>query len=139
MAGKSKAAPSAAGTQCSIIMPFGTYTTASRRAGRAAVLRTAANAGTMPSSSGRASEAPSPRSTVRRGNAFRVRNMGAPQVNRSRTRTLKSENTGAPSSVPASGTTTTAPPGRCTITVRVSGSTTQTSRVPAASQSSTLA
>ena len=183
MAGRSKAEPSAAGTQCSIIMPFGTYTTASRRTGRAAVVRSAANAGTMPSSRGRASEAPSPRRTVRRGNAFRVTNMGRPPVcdeppcripgfdapvtppgvqatairggrvagrmqrglamgsyvNRSRTATLKSKNTGAPSRVLGSGNTAAGLAGRCTVTDRVAGSTTQTSRVPARSQSSTLA
>ena len=60
MVGNSKPAPSVDGVQCGIIIPLGTYTTPSRHTGAAAVVRRAANAGTIPSRSGSASEAPSP-------------------------------------------------------------------------------
>ena len=66
----SKALPSAAGVQCSMMMPFGTYTVQKRGTGRAGVFASAVSAGTIPSSNGNASVAPTPRSTVRRGMAF---------------------------------------------------------------------
>ena len=53
-----------------MIMPFGTYITPKRLIGLAAVFCSADSAGTMLSSSGNASIAPRPRSTVRRGIAF---------------------------------------------------------------------
>ena len=65
----SKALPSAAGVHVSMMRPFGTYTVQKRAAGRAAVCASAVAAGTIPSSSGSASVAPRPRSTVRRGTA----------------------------------------------------------------------
>ncbi len=78
--GKSNPIPSVVGVQWSIIIPFGAYTIPSRRVGLAAVLRTAANAGTMPSSRGSANDAPSPRSMVRRGIAFLVMIMTLPSA-----------------------------------------------------------
>ena len=78
-----KSRPVAAGVQCSIAMPLGTYNTPKRRMPRAAVFRTAERAGTMPSSRGRASVAPRPRRTVRRGIAFLVMIMSlAPRLER---------------------------------------------------------
>ena len=62
-----KPGPLVAGKKCGSDMPFGTYTAPKRRTGRGA-----AKAGTMPSSSGSASEAPMPRSTVRRESTRRV-------------------------------------------------------------------
>src|SRR5262245_26740991 len=53
-------------------MPFGTYTPAKRRTGRAGVSAIAVAAGTIASSSGSARAAPAPRRNVRRGNAFLV-------------------------------------------------------------------
>ena len=53
-------------------MPLGTYTAPRRLTGRAAVSRVAWRAGTIPSSSGSATLAPSPRSTVRRDRCFFV-------------------------------------------------------------------
>jgi hypothetical protein len=55
--------------------PFGTYTNPRRRAGFAAVCASAESAGTMASSSGRASVAPSPRRNVRRGNDILLMNI----------------------------------------------------------------
>ena len=68
----SNAAPSAAGVQFCMIMPFTMYITPNRVTGLAAVRCNAVSAGTMPSSSGSASVAPMPRSIVRRGIALRV-------------------------------------------------------------------
>ena len=68
----SKALPSAAGVQCFMMIPFGTYTVQKRGTRRAGVFDSAVRAGTIPSSSGSASVAPTPRSTVRRGMAFLV-------------------------------------------------------------------
>src|SRR5688572_31851784 len=55
-----------------MIEPCGTYTNPNRCFGAAAVWANAEAAGTMPSSSGKATVAPRPRSTVRRGMAFFV-------------------------------------------------------------------
>ena len=55
-----------------MIAPIGTYTTPNRFVDMAAVFRMAANAGTIPSSNGKAIVAPSPRKTVRLGMAFLV-------------------------------------------------------------------
>src|SRR5947207_12137213 len=55
-----------------MLIPFGTYTTEKRGEDRPAVLPSAARAGTMLSSSGRASAAPIPRSIVRRESALWV-------------------------------------------------------------------
>ena len=55
-----------------MIMPLGTYMTPNRVAGLAADCRIAVSAGTMLSSSGKASVAPRPRSMARRGMAFLV-------------------------------------------------------------------
>src|SRR5688572_3433889 len=60
------------GRYCFMMTPFGTYTTPNRLIGLPAVFATAVNAGIMPSSSGKASVAPRPRNTVRRGIAFFV-------------------------------------------------------------------
>ena len=68
----SKALPSVAGVQSFMMIPFGTYTAQKRDTRRAGVFDSAVRAGTMPSSSGSASAAPAPRSTVRRGMAFLV-------------------------------------------------------------------
>ena len=70
--GVSSRLPTAAGVQFGMLMPLGTYTAPSRLMGRAALLRTAANAGTMLSSSGSAMVAPRPRSAVRRDRYFFV-------------------------------------------------------------------
>ena len=53
-----------------MIMPFGTYITPKRFTGLDAVFAMADSAGIMLSRNGRASVAPMPRSTVRRGIAF---------------------------------------------------------------------
>ena len=74
----SKPTPSAAGVHCSMTMPFGTYITPNRVIGVAAVFWSAVKGGTIASSSGKASVAPMPRRTVRRGIAFLVISMGAP-------------------------------------------------------------
>src|SRR4029434_742031 len=68
----SNPAPSVGGVQPCMIMPLGTYITPKRLTGFAALLPTAVNAGTMPSSNGSASVAPIPRSILRRDNAFLV-------------------------------------------------------------------
>jgi hypothetical protein len=67
-----EAAPSTAGSQFFMIMPFGTYTAPKRLTGLAAVLPTAVSAGTIPSSRGNANVTPRPRSTVRRDIFFLV-------------------------------------------------------------------
>ncbi len=64
--------PTEAGVHLSMMTPLGRYTTPNRLMGAAAVLTSAVNAGTMPSSSGSATAAPSPRRIVRRGMAFLV-------------------------------------------------------------------
>ena len=64
-----------------MIMPFGTYMTPNRLMGLAAVFCSAESAGTMLSSSGSASIAPMPRSTVRRGIAFFAMIIVAPFCN----------------------------------------------------------
>ena len=56
---------------------MGTKTTPKRRWGLAAVFAVAVNAGTIESSSGRATVAPIPRKNVRRGNDRLVMNIGA--------------------------------------------------------------
>src|SRR6185503_8452720 len=66
------AAPSAAGVQFCMTIPFTMYITPNRVTGLAAVRCNAVSAGTMPSSSGSASVAPRPRSIVRRSIALRV-------------------------------------------------------------------
>src|SRR4051812_19086180 len=53
-----------------MMTPFGTYTTPRRLSGLPAVLASAESAGTIPSRSGSASVAPSPRNTARRGIAL---------------------------------------------------------------------
>ena len=56
-------------------MPLGTKNTPNRRTGAAAVRLSAVSAGTMLSSSGNASVAPRPRSTVRRDRCTLLMNM----------------------------------------------------------------
>src|SRR5947208_10314932 len=58
-----------------MIMPFGTYMSPNRLMGFAAVFAMAESAGIMLSSSGSATAAPNPRSTVRREICFFVMNM----------------------------------------------------------------
>src|SRR6266567_3939362 len=65
-------APSPMGVHRSIMIPFGTYTKPRRTGGFAAVPLPAASAGTMASSSGRASVVLRLRRNVRRGNDFLV-------------------------------------------------------------------
>ena len=59
--------PVSSGVHWSITMPLGTYTVPRRLTGAAADSRVGVNAGTIPSSRGRASVAPTPRRNVRRG------------------------------------------------------------------------
>ena len=66
----SNAAPSAAGVQSAMMTPFGMYKNPTRATGFAAVSAAVARAGTMPSSSGSANAAPTPRKNDRRGMAF---------------------------------------------------------------------
>jgi hypothetical protein len=71
---KSRSPP--AGVQASMMAPLGTKTAPKRGRGRAGVCASAVIAGTIASSSGRATVAPTPRRNVRRGNDRFVTNMG---------------------------------------------------------------
>ena len=72
----SKLAPVVVGVQWLGRSPIGTKMAPNRRVGVPAVLTVGVSAGTIASSSGRASVAPIPRSIVLRDNAFFVTNIG---------------------------------------------------------------
>jgi hypothetical protein len=71
----SKSAPSVTGLQYPGAAPCGCHTPTKRRTGLAAVWRNGVAAGTIDSSSGRATIAPAPRRNVRRGMCFFVINI----------------------------------------------------------------
>jgi hypothetical protein len=71
----SKPAPVVAGVQWLGRSPIGTNTAPKRRVGAAAVRAVAVSAGTMASNNGKASAAPIPLRTVRRGNDRLVMNI----------------------------------------------------------------
>src|SRR5918993_1414205 len=72
MRGNSNCVPVCFGVQSSIIMPFGVYTNTSRTGAFACARARAANAGTIASSHGSATVAPTPLKNVRRGRCLPV-------------------------------------------------------------------